>query len=895
MGTKLNECADDSAAKPVLGLMAEGRWRKARDAAKDLCKRDRARYLVLLIEANVGLARDMAARGLAKDAATVVAYLETIASPAVVAALREELAKPPPPRDPHERTNPGLVLDWAAVLRADQAAVEKRSADPADLAAIDRLVPEAFEPQVAAGDERARCLAAELAAVRTACAATGEGRWDEAQEALRGVPAQSVFRHWRMFLRGVRCLFHDQPDTARQCFAGLPPNGAPARAARTFAPRLAPHGPAAPTTSRVALHLAMTGQPAAWTAPLATATADWQGGRRAQAVLGLLGAMKGRFPTTEPGLPALLTDAMLPFRQAMNQQDWADGDQLIPKWDPWDERHQQANPAAALAGMRAVCLAEVDAMPTHELVSSWRTVIGLWNRCHGPDPLRDSLAWQWLGETIARKIAPTGSGFPFVEIVGGGNRNGDLTRARSALETAVDRDPGNETAWISLLNVLDRQGDHKTRNKLLDNLARRFPDNKAILMRTGTLAVDRKAFDKGLAALHKALALDPLDRTTRERIAISLLLQIREYRRKNRPQGPLWEQLDPVLDDRAPSTHLMLSRWMARVRRALLDTDVAAAAAAAEDAVRMAPSAAERLFAERMLAGVYRITIRPGWNRDWTEVKRSGSHAWSELQGCLESGTLFSHIKEWSAADLKRCRLHTRELCEAVARDGLDDDPDGLLAFLDHAGPLLAQQGPQGDCGVTRCLRCLNDILTRGTKTKARTDPRLRLAALLIDEHFQSEFTTATPKLFAALYQIEQVAEAKGMSGAVTRVRALRERWQRAAQRPPQNFFDPWGDDEDDEDDEDEYDDDDDDDGEDVGGEYRTPEALLELLYLGVVNGDPDTVGVATVNLLDIGMSQPEIDGYIAAFEDSAAARQPNPRKPKAPPPPNPDQPDLPF
>ena len=40
--------AQDPAAMQALSWMQEGRWRKARDAAKELVKRERERYLSLI-------------------------------------------------------------------------------------------------------------------------------------------------------------------------------------------------------------------------------------------------------------------------------------------------------------------------------------------------------------------------------------------------------------------------------------------------------------------------------------------------------------------------------------------------------------------------------------------------------------------------------------------------------------------------------------------------------------------------------------------------------------------------------------------------------------------------------------------------------------------------------
>ena len=84
----LTSFASDTAAAPTLGFMRDGKWRKARDAAKDLCKKDRPRYMPLLVEANAGLARELIGKGLAKDAAPATAKVmpdavRAVATPAV--------------------------------------------------------------------------------------------------------------------------------------------------------------------------------------------------------------------------------------------------------------------------------------------------------------------------------------------------------------------------------------------------------------------------------------------------------------------------------------------------------------------------------------------------------------------------------------------------------------------------------------------------------------------------------------------------------------------------------------------------------------------------------------------------------------------------------------------
>ena len=59
-------------------LIAQSQWRKARELIKPLVKLDRARFLPLLIQANIGLAREMVSKGHIAEARQVLVYLATI-------------------------------------------------------------------------------------------------------------------------------------------------------------------------------------------------------------------------------------------------------------------------------------------------------------------------------------------------------------------------------------------------------------------------------------------------------------------------------------------------------------------------------------------------------------------------------------------------------------------------------------------------------------------------------------------------------------------------------------------------------------------------------------------------------------------------------------------------
>jgi tetratricopeptide (TPR) repeat protein len=898
MDAVLSRFANDPAAAPVLKLMGDGRWRKARDAAKDLCKRDRERYLELLIAANVGLVRELIGKGLAKDAVSVVDYLATIAPAALVAGLRAELTAPVPKPTGGEPAGVDRALAWAAVLRAAAAVSNGAALTPADCAEIDLLVTDTFWPAAVAPADEASQVLKELAAVRAACEATGDGQWEQAQESLRGVPGQSVFRHWRMFLRGVRCWFQDQPEPARQCFAGLPPEGALARAARALAPEWVPPGPLPPATARVSLGLAMTGQPAAWAGPVLAAGSAWKAAKRVKAFEELQAGLKDAFPANEPGLPALLTAAVLPFRERMNDRDAAAADRLLERFDVWDDRRARRFSDSVLAVMRPLCLAETVMMGAPNLESHWGRVVELWNRGHGPNAVRDSLAWQWLGETLANQEDGRGPfGRPVV----------DFKRARKALDKAVQCDSANEAAWLALLGLLKKSGDAKARNRLLDDLAKRFPNNKAILLETGLQAVERKAFDKGLAALQAALALDPLDRQVKERIAIALVLQILEYRRKDRPQAALWTQLEPYLDDRTGRGQFMLSRWMARVRRALVETVPELAQAAFDDAVRLAPSAIERLFLEHSLASVYELKLRPGWQREWQEAKQGPGLKWATLLHLFEQHAFLVAIKAWSPRHNRHVVSLTTEVGTSLVTGDLSRDLDGTLVFLDQLDALSKEPNHSLQAAIMPCFKLFLGAVERATDSKRKpADPRIRLCGFILDERKAMPRVTATEKFFKELAALVAEAEAAGMAGVVTRAQALRGRWEQRAAREharkesPKAAFDgdddwdgDWGEDWDDDDDWEEADDwddeaEDDDDGDADGG---LPMAELFDIMIGlevaVVTGDQKALDAAIRRMREFGMPEELIAEAVANAKANAGkpqfGRKPAKRKAKTP------------
>ena len=855
------EFAGDADAAKVLQLMAGGLWRKARDAAKELCRKDRGRYLVLLIRANVGLVREMLGKGLVKEAETVVAYLATFAPADTMALLRAEMAAPTGKRQIKALADSDGAGWWVGALRADGISMNGGAVSPTDQAAVDLLVTDGFKPDEAGNDGQAVRLAAELKAVRSACAATGEGRWEEAKQALRDLPRQSVFSQWRIFLRGVRCVFEEERETARQCFAQLPPAGGLAWAAASLAPDLAGNARPVPATATVPLWLAVTGQPAAWSAPILAAASSWKAGRRVQAFDDLVAGMKDAFPSVVPGLPALLTDAILPSHARMNDADWADSENLCHRFGGERTKANLRSQQSVLAFYRSMCVAEKSEMPHQELDRSWRLLIELWQKYHGPDPQRDSLAWCWLGDALA---IPTEGNYPFDTPPAEERKN--AAKALKAYENAIEADESHEAAWLGLVSLLIRQGETQRSNKMLDELVKKFPRNKGILMLAGDNAIARKSYAKGSGILRTALALDPLDKSLKERILVALTLRVREANRKDAPAAALWAEIEPLLENNPPAGYFMSSRWMARVRRSLLDTDPEAAAQAEADAIALAPSALIRLFFAIILASVYRMSPRKEWEYAWIVARSSPDCTWKSLFEILRILDFTSAISGWGWKQTKLATDRVLKLVEyLVDPSRLKEDPAGLLGFISELVILRKGASEAGSHVIDLVMRDLSDAICRYVSPGAKkTDPRLRLASVLLGD-FESR------KALNYLKSIIADAEAAGFPAVAAQAREVQQRIENRSSRSPFGFLAEEDDDEEDEDDEDDIWEDEDDDEDFSSGEIAMQEFMVEL-QKAVAANDPVMIARVRKSLEKMGLTKQMIDQAIEIIANTAGS-----------------------
>ena len=174
------------------------------------------RYLPLLIQANLGLSRQMMAKGMVSEAQQVMSYLATIAPADQLRGVQIELACK---SGTTEASLPKLI---GVLAESGGSLAEAEKVRLADLVVL------TFRPVPvdAAGQER---IAAEVGGIHDALKGVSQGLWPKVSEALLAIPHRSTFSHWAVFIKRIVAFRQGKTDKADRCFRSLPLNSVPAK------------------------------------------------------------------------------------------------------------------------------------------------------------------------------------------------------------------------------------------------------------------------------------------------------------------------------------------------------------------------------------------------------------------------------------------------------------------------------------------------------------------------------------------------------------------------------------------------------------------------------------------------------------------------------------------
>ena len=465
-----------AAEKRALGFLAEGKWRAARDEIKPLVKVDRARFLPILIEASSGLVREMAQKGRAAEARQMLAYLATIAPADRVRALAAEITV---------STSPAATPTAGLELLAQPACAlpEAERVRLADRAVLAFVPAPADKPALAA-------LAAELAVIHDGLAQVSSAQWAGLGSRLRAVPRHSVFSHWVVFIKGLAAFYTGDTDRAVQFFDNLPPHSVPARASQpylVFARRLEPvpylpQGPALlDAVGRV------LGQP--WAGRLlCRAELLWKDARHAESYR-VLRDGASLFPANSPDWLGAVSEFFFQAPGSMND------DQLDDYLPCFIELLRRAgkNDAEELLGHRMLARMAVRDGEWEVAGPEWEKFLAARAKVRGHNPKLEAVAYCWLGE---RMVDPTREGSAAVN-AGGLPQMRAPRRGLPYFQKAITLDPNLLPAHLWLCHVYGALRKTRERNRLLDEMTRRFPAEKAVLLQSAHRCVRAQGLPQG--------------------------------------------------------------------------------------------------------------------------------------------------------------------------------------------------------------------------------------------------------------------------------------------------------------------------------------------------------------------------------------------------------------
>ncbi len=531
--------------------LAAGRFRKARDEIKPLVKLDRPKYLPLLIDANKGLAREMLAKGQVSEAQQVIAYLRTIASPAEVRALELEIfTKSKDSKSAQLKALP-LLTDSALSLSEPE---KRRLADHLVLTFLPVPLEGASKPQ----------LAAEVQSIQAAIQAVSNNELERAQELIRPLPHSSILSHWKLFVKGLVAFYGGEMKRAARFFADLPPGSTPAKASQPYLLLAAPEqdkglkaGLGMVTIEGAARLTGLSGLGHV----LGRADQLWKEARYEASYKLVRQAVRG-FPSENPGALGALSEFYFKAIFGLPRQDVAEYARLFEDL-LFEERDLKL--IERVLALRVFALVHERDFPLRGIQECWTDFLEAHERLHGPNPRLASLIYARVGTLAAAQCIHSS----FEDEEGAGWRDCDM--AIHALEKSVELDPSNLDSQLRLCGVYETTRKSRERNRLLDTMTQRFPQNKAVLVQAARACLDRQAYTKGLDYLQTASEVDRLDPAIPELVILAKVKIAQQDYAKKRVEKARQAFADLAQYRVGDSTNFRRAHWCLLAQEGLLE------------------------------------------------------------------------------------------------------------------------------------------------------------------------------------------------------------------------------------------------------------------------------------------------------------------------------------
>ena len=361
----------------------------------------------------------------------------------------------------------------------------------------------------------------EIIAIHKALEHIAHEHYEEAWTEVKGIGRNSVFSHWRLFIKGSIAFYTNKDEKAKTAFSLISADTLlhdTAKAFMVLMDNLQQKLPEALSKKTLRKICYLSGYP-----ELAQVLPDadyfWEKGNHLNSYRHIRNGLSD-FPSEGTGIVGTLTRfyfSSVYYMGADEAEDFIE--------DIINNRSLSAQGKIEdLLIKKAECFLSRDwGLRDLEYASIWEEFLDAYKEVYGENKKLEAIVYTHLGATFAveEKNEPS----PLHWMVHREDevciRNAKL--AERYLLKSIDRDEGGKDAGLQLLRVYGKTRKLQKLNRLLDKLVAIFPEDPFILTNAGISCVNRKVFAKGIKYLEQANRLDPLDSEIKRELALAYL------------------------------------------------------------------------------------------------------------------------------------------------------------------------------------------------------------------------------------------------------------------------------------------------------------------------------------------------------------------------------------
>jgi len=498
-------------------------YRCAKEWFRELYRRDPETYRTPLAECYTSLANQLIKKDQLAEARTILEQVDKLSGgtgnpfPAALLAMAA-----------------GRFPDAARLLIRNRDVSNRPLPPEEEYATADALVL-TFE-EIPELPEKHPELARQRMAIHTALEQLCREHYAEASATLKPVGLQSIFSGWKRFIKGLCAFYASQDRKALEAFLRLPQESLLPSMARPYlylldeTARVCNRGESKEPLLHLILSVLNRND---LRSVLPKAEYLWQTGRHRDSYEHITKNLP-EFPTEKPGLAQALTQF---YFNAANTMSEDAGERYllgITKLTLYNPGYDSPNMMHCLRA-RNLFLDDAPEFEDSHLKSFWEEYLTLHEKLRGKNDRLAALIYRHLGNLLSGLRIMD----PYERLIRQPGKNGRVRNAKMADEAyqeSLKRDPGSRDTWLGLLQLYEKTGNNSRANRLLDNMIRRFPEDKEVLVKTGLNCINRKAFIKGLSYLEKAFRLDALDPLLKEHLCLSYVRAARSFAKKLEPR-----------------------------------------------------------------------------------------------------------------------------------------------------------------------------------------------------------------------------------------------------------------------------------------------------------------------------------------------------------------------